>query len=85
MMPQIHICARPRPKALELSEHSRRIVGEILAGTRSHKDLKVAFDWEATPEGHMFWSKARQAPGLSDHARDKLRRAADRPAFTPTY
>lgn len=68
MMPQLHVCARPRPKTLELTQHSRHIVMEILAGLRSHKDLKIAFDWEHTPQGHRFWSTVRQKPGLCSEA-----------------
>lgn len=45
----------------------------ILYGTRSHKDLKDAFDWEAYGPSYRFWSKARQAETLSLTAANRLR------------
>lgn len=67
--------APPRAAALILNFHGLRIVGQILAGERPHKDLKMAFDWENTPEGHAYWSRVRQADALSGEARMKLSRA----------
>lgn len=64
-----------RPGALILSSHAQPIVRAILDGTLSHKRLKEAFLWEATPEGHMYWSKVRQSAGLSQDAAQRLHRA----------
>lgn len=69
--------ASPRRRALILNEHARCVVAEILEGVRSHRDLKEAFDWEETPEGHSYWSAQRQRPELSTHARTKLIRALE--------
>lgn len=60
---------------LRLNDHGRKVVRDILAGVRSHKDLKHAFDWENTPEGHAYWSRQRQSAELSNQARDTLSRA----------
>lgn len=64
-----------KPEALVLNAHGRQIVADILDGRRAHKDIKDAFDWENTPEGHRYWSLQRQAAGLSGEARMKLERA----------
>lgn len=62
-------------KTMRIGDHGHEVILGILLGTRSHKDLKIAFDWENTPEGHAYWSRQRQAHGLSPEAYDKLARA----------
>lgn len=59
---------------MRLCNQGAEVLLGILFGTRSHKDLKDAFDWEDTVEGHRYWSQVRQADTLSDIARVKLER-----------
>jgi hypothetical protein len=73
-----HGDAMPAPaltKTMRIGDHGHEVILGILLGTRSHKDLKIAFDWESTPEGHAYWTRQRQAPGLSPEAYDRLARA----------
>ncbi|MBX9757225.1 MAG: hypothetical protein K2Y29_00500 [Beijerinckiaceae bacterium] len=76
----IAAAAPARPSTLTLNDHARRIVAEILKGDRPHTDLKAAFDWEATPEGHAYWSSVRRHRDLPASARAKLSRALSAPA-----
>jgi hypothetical protein len=62
---------------MRLCDHGREVIFGILLGTRSHKDLKEAFLWEDTAEGHGYWSRVRQAPGLTHDAAAKLARAVN--------
>jgi hypothetical protein len=64
-----------RATALVLNSHGRKIVTQILDRERPHKDLKIAFDWENTPEGHAYWSSVRRAEVLPREAIVKLCRA----------
>lgn len=83
-MPRINaMCAPARPPVIRLGDKGRIIVMEILTGERSHKDLKHAFDWENTPEGHKYWSTVRQRPGLSTEAQRKLEQAIGLSSSTP--
>lgn len=59
-------------KTCYIAPYGQPIVRQILSGDRSHRDLKIAFDWDATPEGHAYWSKVRKADELSTEARRKL-------------
>lgn len=77
-MTQITPIVPLRPAVLTLSGRSLTVVREILGGSRPHKDLKEAFDWENTPEGHRYWSRVRQAPRLSSEAVNKLTLAVQR-------
>lgn len=67
-----------KPAVLQLNEHGRRVVSEILSGARPHRDMKHAFDWENTPEGHAYWSLQRNRTTLSSEARMKLEMALAR-------
>lgn len=54
---------------MRIGSEGKLVIVGILTGERSHKDLKIAFDWEDTREGHKFWSKVRNGPGLTTEAR----------------
>ena len=59
-------------KSCYIAPYGQPIVRAILNGERPVADLREAFDWDAMPEGHAYWSKVRQSAKLSDEARKKL-------------
>lgn len=57
---------------LVLNAHGYSVVYGMIHRGHPHSNLKQAFDWENTPEGHGYWSRQYQRGVLSNEAKDKL-------------